>query len=337
MLITRTQSEQIDDQAERSASLRTQKKARNLWKMILATVALMIGIVLLLYPVIATCIMNYSQAKSVDIIESSLREQAEQRNVGQTNVEMDKARNYNSKLHNGPILDPLLQRVAPDTEIYRNYLTYLNTASAMATLQIPSIKVKLPIYHGTFDDTLEKGAGHLFGTSLPVGGESTHAVITAHSGLGNATMFDHLGEMSPGDPLYIFVAGERLKYEVVSTEVVEPHQTDSLYIRKGKDMVTLITCTPYGINTHRLLVHAERAPMTHEDEKSLESSTYPIFKLWMLIPAIAIITALTMIVVFTILVHKRRRQRPKRAYENETIDDMAQIDSEITTDMQENN
>lgn len=129
----------------------------------------------------------------------------------------------------------------------------------MGTIRIPKISVNLPIYHGTSQSALAAGAGHLYGSSLPVGGKNTHAVITGHRGLVNATMFTRLDEMRVGDYFYLDVMGHTLGYQVDRISVIEPNDTSKLKIVPGEDRVTLMTCTPYGVNTHRLLVSAVRS------------------------------------------------------------------------------
>ena len=131
----------------------------------------------------------------------------------------------------------------------------------MGAIRIPKISVRLPIYHGTSQSALASGAGHLYGSSLPVGGRSAHAVITGHRGLVEAMMFTRLDEMCVGDYFYIEVMGRTLGYKVDRISVIEPNDTSKLKIVPGEDRVTLMTCTPYGVNTHRLLVSAVRAPI----------------------------------------------------------------------------
>ena len=147
---------------------------------------------------------------------------------------------------------------AKDTE----YQSLLDSGSGvMGTIRIPKISVKLPIYHGTSQSALASGAGHLYGSSLPVGGKDTHAVITGHRGLVDAMMFTRLDEMRVGDYFYIEVMGRTLGYQVDRISVIEPNDTSKLKIVPSEDRVTLMTCTPYGVNTHRLLVSAVRAPI----------------------------------------------------------------------------
>ena len=128
----------------------------------------------------------------------------------------------------------------------------------MGAIEIPGINVYLPIYHGTSADVLNIGVGHLKGTSFPVGGESTHSVLTGHRGLPTAELFTNLDQVKEGDVFYIHILKETLAYQVYAIETVLPEQVDSLGIEQGRDLVTLVTCTPYGINSHRLLIHAER-------------------------------------------------------------------------------
>lgn len=134
----------------------------------------------------------------------------------------------------------------------------------MGTLVIPAIHVNLPIYHGTSDEVLQDGVGHLEGTSVPIGGLSTHSVLSGHTGLPSMKIFDALDQLEVGDYFIIQVLGEDHAYRVTSIEVVLPDETSSLGIQEGKDLCTLVTCTPYGVNSHRLLVHAERCEVPVE-------------------------------------------------------------------------
>lgn len=136
------------------------------------------------------------------------------------------------------------------------------TGGVMGYVEIPSIQVSLPIYHGTGEVALQKGAGHLTGSSLPVGGESTHTVLSSHRGLPSARLFTDLDRLQAGDVFYLHVLGETLAYAVDQILTVEPHETQALEIVPGEDYCTLFTCTPYGINTHRLLVRGHRTEMS---------------------------------------------------------------------------
>lgn len=235
----------------------------------LPVLIILVGLGVLMYPVISTQWNNRVQEQ----VAKQYEEQLSQKPVEEVNQALAAAKAYNRTQTDGPILDPWLARISKDNAAYQEYEAQLAGVSAMSQLAIPSIDLRLPIYHGTGEETLQRGLGHLFGTSLPVGGEGTHAVITGHTGLTTATLFDNLVDVKEGDAIYVSTFGQRMKYQVRSTEVVLPDQTDSLRTQPGKDLLTLVTCTPYGINTHRLLVHAERVPMDPDEAKVLDEST----------------------------------------------------------------
>ena len=146
------------------------------------------------------------------------------------------------------------------------YAQQLTVGGVMAYVDIPKINVYLPVQHGTDADTLEKSVGHVVGTSLPVGGSSTHAVLSAHSGMASSKLFSDIDQLAVGDMFYIHVLGEVLAYKVDAIHTVLPTDTSLLQIADGKDLVTLVTCTPFGINTHRLLVRGRRVPYIPKQE-----------------------------------------------------------------------
>ena len=146
------------------------------------------------------------------------------------------------------------------------YAQQLTVGGVMAYVDIPKINIYLPIQHGTDADTLERAVGHVVGTSLPVGGSSTHAVLSAHSGLASSKLFSDIDQLAVGDVFYIHVLGEVLAYKVDTIHTVLPTDTSLLQIADGKDLVTLVTCTPFGVNTHRLLVRGHRVPYVPEQE-----------------------------------------------------------------------
>ncbi len=169
-------------------------------------------------------------------------------------------------------------------------------AGIMGRIRIPSIDVDLPIYHGTSEETLLKGAGHLEGTSLPVGGDSTRTVITAHRGLPEATLFNNLDQVKEGDTFTLEIFGEVLTYRVFSTQVVEPQDSQAVLVEPGRDLATLITCTPLGVNSHRILVTGERViPTPAADvDNAGKDSELPRFPWWLPIS----ITVLLIIAVY---------------------------------------
>jgi len=180
----------------------------------------------------------------------------------QRDTALQQAHDYNLARPDISISDPF----ADVADLPRTYYETLNVGGVMARIEIPAINVNLPVFHGTSTAVLDRAAGHLHGTHLPVGGYSTHAVITAHSGLSNARMFTDLlsDQVGPGTLFFITVMGERLAYEVDYIQIVLPHEVDALRVYPGRDLVTLITCTPLTINSHRLLVRGTRIPYSPE-------------------------------------------------------------------------
>lgn len=154
------------------------------------------------------------------------------------------------------------------SEEYENLLN-MSSDGMMGYIEIPRLNIEVPIYHYSDDSVLEKGIGHVHGSSLPVGGENTHSILTGHRGLPSSKLFTDLDKMGVGDKFYIHILGKDLAYDVISVNVVLPAKTDSLVIEDGKDLITLVTCTPYGVNTHRLLVTGSRIPYDI-DEKEVE-------------------------------------------------------------------
>ena len=159
------------------------------------------------------------------------------------------------------------------------YAQQLTVGGVMAYVDIPKINVYLPVQHGTEADTLEKSVGHVVGTSLPVGGSSTHAVLSAHSGMASSKLFSDIDQLAEGDTFYIHVLGEVLAYKVDAIHTVLPTDTSLLQIADGKDLVTLVTCTPFGVNTHRLLVRGHRVPYTPEQETEV-AETQKVTSSW---------------------------------------------------------
>lgn len=159
------------------------------------------------------------------------------------------------------------------------YAEQLTVGAAMAYVDIPKISVYLPVQHGTEAETLERAVGHVVGTSLPVGGSSTHAVLSAHSGMASSKLFSDIDQLAAGDTFYIHVLGDTLAYKVDAINTVLPTDTSLLQIEEGKDLVTLVTCTPFGVNTHRLLVRGHRVPYTPE-QKTAAAEEKPTASSW---------------------------------------------------------
>jgi len=172
------------------------------------------------------------------------------------NEHFRRAEEHNATLSNLPREGML--KVGVVFDLPEDYHSILNIDGIMGRVEIPRLNINLPIFHGTTQDTLDRGAGHLEGTAFPIGGYDNHSVIVAHSGLSHAVMFRDLSNINEGDFFFISVLGQRMVYQVDSIITVLPHEVDDLRVIPGADIVTLITCTPYRINTHRLLVRGTR-------------------------------------------------------------------------------
>ena len=223
----------------------------------LAVIAFLLALGLTLYPVIS----NYVNQKYASQIHTAYQEVMEQVDDSELLKAKELADAYNRTLVPGAsMVDAYSQEglLAASAD----YDSQLNLAGngIMGYVEIPKISVNLPIYHGTENDSLERGIGHLLGSSLPVGGENTHAILSGHSGMASQKMFTDLEQLATGDVFYLHVLNETLAYQVVDINTVLPYDTSLLGIVSGEDLCTLVTCTPYGVNTHRLLVRGSRIP-----------------------------------------------------------------------------
>ncbi|MGJ3507277.1 class C sortase [Enemella sp. A6] len=242
------------------------KKRTNPLRSFIPVLLVLVGVAVLLYPIFATNWNNHRQREIAREYNNQLTQAAPET----LSDGLERARAYNDPLPGVPILDPWLSNAAsaPESDAYREYESQLNDFGAMARVRVPRVGIDLPIYHGTSDEVLAKGAGHLYGTSLPVGGEGSHTVLTSHTAFANATLFDHLIDVVEGDVFYIDVYGETLAYEVDQILVVLPDEIGALAPEDDKDLATLFTCTPYAVNTHRLLVRGHRVPYDEQAERS---------------------------------------------------------------------
>lgn len=234
--------------------------------MAIATFLLALGMTL--YPIISTIYNEKHQSR----IHTQYQEQVKQmddsaiRKAKELAIAYNKAIQPGAQLHDAFSNDALLWAS-------QDYDHQLNIAGngIMGYVSIPSIHIHLPIYHGTNSATLEKGIGHLLGSSLPVGGGSTHSILTAHSGMANQKLFSDLPQMKIGDVFYLEVLGDTLAYQVDQIKTVLPHDTTYLAIEPERDLCTLVTCTPFGVNTHRLLVRGTRIPCEEAEEIAAET------------------------------------------------------------------
>ena len=238
------------------------RRGHRISAVIVAVIALLAGFALIAYPFVSDAIYQSIERGVVKSTANAVSS-ADELTLAE---ERQRALEYNERLLDGRAVvtdpfDPDAER--PNDEDY-NVSLNLSGDGVMGTISIPKIQIELPIYHTTDDSVLSHGVGHLQGTSLPIGGDSSHCVLSGHTGLPRMKIFDNLDQLEVGDYFVISVLGEDHAYEVTSIEVVLPDETDSLVIERGRDLCTLVTCTPYGINSHRLLVHAERCELPAE-------------------------------------------------------------------------
>lgn len=255
---------------------------------------ILLGTGLILYPHVASWFSQYNQSKLiVDTTEK-------QKDLGpaEINHNIADAREYNRLLVGGAIIEANTNVATGQVESEGafDYYDLLNATESgvMGRLRVDSIGVDLPVYHGTADSTLEKGVGHLRGTSLPVGGESQHPVLTAHRGFPEATLFNDLDKVVVGDTFNVEVFGEVFTYQVMETKVIDPDDTESIAVVPGEDLMSLLTCTPLGINTHRILVTGERVEPTPISDLEAAGSPpeIPGFPWWAIISTAVLLSAL---------------------------------------------
>ncbi|MEF2592338.1 MAG: class C sortase [Blautia obeum] len=260
-----------------------EKKAGNL----VIGIIFLAGLSLLLYPFVANQWNNYRQKQLISGYEQVVSDKEAAEGIDY-DAERKKAEDYNEALL--PCVLPDSFALAESSGVDPVYMNTLNIAGdeMMGSVEIPKINIKIPIYHTTEEDVLNKGAGHLEGSSLPVGGANTHAVISAHRGLPSASLFTDLDQMKVGDHFLLHVLDETLCYEVDKISVVKPEDTSALAVEDGQDLVTLLTCTPYGVNTERLLVRGHRVPYVEEEVKEEKtvlsgSSLHTNYLLWVFV------------------------------------------------------
>ena len=223
---------------------------------LLAAACGVVALGLLLYPLVGELLSE----KYHSDVETSYTAAIEDTDDAELTAQRQAAQQYNAMLANATISEGGAS--APPLA----YAEQLTVGGVMAYVDIPKISVYLPVQHGTGAETLEKSVGHVVGTSLPVGGNSTHAVLSAHSGMASSKLFSDIDQLELGDKFFVHVLGDTLAYEVDSINTVLPTDTSLLQIEEGKDLVTLVTCTPFGVNSHRLLVRGHRVPYVPEQE-----------------------------------------------------------------------
>ena len=280
------------------------KKAGNL----VICIIFLAGLSLLLYPFVANQWNNYRQKQLISNYEQVVSDKEAAEGIDY-DAERKKAEEYNEALL--PCVLPDSFALGESSGVDPVYMNTLNIAGdeMMGSVEIPKINIKIPIYHTTEEEVLNKGAGHLEGSSLPVGGANTHAVISAHRGLPSASLFTDLDQMKVGDHFLLHVLDETLCYEVDKISVVKPEDTSALAVEDGQDLVTLLTCTPYGVNTERLLVRGHRVPYVEEEVKEEKtvlsgSSLHTNYLLWVFVGL-----AVTALFVFVLYLKETKLKR----------------------------
>ena len=226
-------------------------------KKIFVIIFILIGILLIAYPIISGIALMRSQSTVI----SSYKSHAKDLTDTEKAETLEKAVKHNDELDKDSYINVSLNERDYEGTESDGYVNVLDIGDIMGYIIIPKIDVNLPIYHGVSYDVLQIGVGHIESSSLPVGGESTHAVLAGHNGLARGKIFDDLNKLEIGDAFYINIMDTTLKYEVDNIAIVEPDDDQAIKIEEGKDYVTLVTCTPYVINTHRLLVRGTRVEM----------------------------------------------------------------------------
>lgn len=287
----------IDIKKKKSLS----KKKKSNWPFILI---FLVGFCVLMYPVISRL---YYRVESRDVI-STFDSEKEKLSKEEVKKRMELAKAYNGSLHNQVTEDPYSDEKKKEGRA--EYARMLEIHEYIGHIQVPSIDVDIPMYAGTAEEVLQKGAGHLEGTSLPIGGLTTHTVITAHSGLPTATLFTDLSKVQIGDKFYIHNFAETLAYQVDQIKVIEPTVFEDLLVVKDKDYATLLTCTPYMINTHRLIVRGHRVEYVKEivNQELLEGKK----NIWYMYLSYVIIFLLLILIILTLYYIKKRRKLNKK-------------------------
>ena len=275
-------------------------------KKIYIVLIFILGLSIAFYPLISDQWNKYRANKLIANYDNVVKEIK----PDEIKKKIDDARKYNETLIGGVVPDAFSVRNGVKDKEYESLLN-INNDGIIGSVEIPSIDVNIPIYHYTTDEVLAKGAGHLFGSSLPVGGESSHTVISAHRGLPSAKLFTDLDQLKDGDLFYFNVCGETFAYKVDQILVVEPEQTSELAIKEGEDLATLFTCTPYSINSHRLLVRGHRVPYDKKEEIQEKEKVKNVQPYFLIVEIACIIGGILLALILVKLldfIKKRRRE-----------------------------
>ena len=281
---------------------------------ITAAMLFLASVLTLNYPVISTLYNQIQQGKLIGRQEAEVVDLNEQER--KTVWEAAKAYNWQTVQNRTRLYDAFSGEIEQMESEYESLLN-VDGSGMMGSIEIPKIAVYLPIYHGTSRDTLAKGVGHLEGSSLPVGGKGTLVVLTGHRGLPQSELFTNLDQMEKGDVFYLRVLNRVLVYQVYETETVKPDQVKGLAVQEGRDLVTLVTCTPYGVNSHRLFIHGKRIPYEEDREISVSQIQRETLGRWLLrqkvfLASVVVLVAAFLAGLFILIRRMSRRHREKK-------------------------
>lgn len=282
------------------------RKKSNVISTIVLIIMLLVGLSVMLYPIVSDWWNSKVQTRAIDGYNNAVAEMDD----GETERLLNEAHEYNEKL--AGVFAPFTNY--DQISGYEDILNISGTG-VIGYISIPFIKIELPIYHGTSEEVLNIAAGHLQGSSLPVGGKNTHAVISAHRGLPSAKLFTDLDKLVVGDTFTITVLGEVYTYEIEKILTVKPEEVDKLAIIPNGDYVTLMTCTPYGINTHRLLLRSHRIETTYHYDAKVVADAVQIDPI-LAVPAISAPLVILLICFWVAGSKKKERPSARRTFES---------------------
>ncbi|MBQ7895136.1 MAG: class C sortase, partial [Oscillospiraceae bacterium] len=276
---------------------------------ILSLILFITALAVTVYPLIANALAEKYRSE----IQTQYFEKVESMDTTEIDKVKNEAEKYNRLLNSGVVQNNYSNEALDLASVGYEAILNLNGDSIMAYVEVPALEIYLPVSHGTEAETLENSVGHVIGSSLPIGGSDTHCVLSGHSGMSDQKMFSDLNKLQEGDIFYIHVLDETLAYKVSRIDTVLPENTSLLGIEDGKDMVTLVTCTPFGVNTHRLLVRGERtdyveaAEEVAELEETQDTSSTWTEEYWKSV-VIGIVVLIVLILIFSFLESKGAKE-----------------------------
>lgn len=275
------------------------------------------GLILMIYPTFSNWLNNRNQTKVVAGYQQAISKMTK----ADYTQYLEAARKHNEKIAQAGSLSAAVHMEEKDNLEEYNSLLNISGNGVMGIIRIPKMKVSLPIYHTTQDVVLQVGVGHYTGSSLPVGGRGTHCILSGHTGLPSAKLFTELDQMKKGDTFYMDILGDTLAYQVDQVSVVLPAELENVNVEPDKDYVTLVTCTPYGVNSHRLLVRGTRIPYVPEEEEAVTKAAAHVKRK---IPKMAIFAVAAFIIAVAAgtvcgSISSRKSKKKKRGKENEKL------------------